>query len=121
MKILTKENLEEFMIYYHDFHDSFITNVNYDVKGGKIEVFIDVYWSGEPLLKANDVYETNPKKLRILLYGVEKANNKEIFCDIDCAYLKYIKYNGKDLVCFADNYDNPDFYVVCDKFEYEEV
>ena len=48
MKKITKDNLNEFIDYYHEFHDSRITNVNYDISKSEIELLIDVFWSGDP-------------------------------------------------------------------------
>ena len=53
MKKITQENLNEFVKYYHEFHDSYITNINYDIFKSKIELLIDVCWSGKPILKEN--------------------------------------------------------------------
>lgn len=51
MKELTKDNLVEFMEYYHGFHDSFIKSINYDIESSTIEMIINVFWSGDSLLK----------------------------------------------------------------------
>ena len=32
MNKITKDNLNEFIKYYYEFHDSYITNVNYDIQ-----------------------------------------------------------------------------------------
>jgi len=120
---LTKENLSEFIEYYHRFHDSYITNINYSVAKSEIELLIDVYWSGEPILKEDGYYETNKTKMKILFKGIEKYNNKEI-CSWDyitCAFIKYIKINNKEFICFASDETNPSIYIVCESIEYEEV
>ncbi len=49
MNKITKENLNGFIEYYHEFHDSFITDVNYDITKAKIELLMDVFWSGNPI------------------------------------------------------------------------
>ena len=79
MILITKENLSSFMEYYHDFHDSYITNVNYNVKLSQIEVFIDVCWSGKPKLKEDRTYETNKTKIKMVFNDVKQCCNKEIF------------------------------------------
>ena len=46
MNKITKDNLNEFIKYYYEFHDSYITNVNYDISKSEIELLINVCWSG---------------------------------------------------------------------------
>lgn len=46
---------------------------------GKIEVLMDVFWSGEPTLKEDGTYETNKVKVKMNLNGVEQCNIKELF------------------------------------------
>ena len=59
MNKINKENLSSFIEYYHGFHDSYITNINYDVTKSQIELVIDVCWSGESILKEDGYYTTN--------------------------------------------------------------
>ena len=122
MKRITKNNLEKFLDYYHYLHDSYITNINYDVTKSQIEMLIDVYWSGEPKLKEDKTYETNKKKLRMMCSGVELCNNKESFSwdYINCVYLKYINLKNKEFICFATDEKDPYVYIVCDSIKYEE-
>ena len=123
MNKITKNNIEEFINYYHYFHDSNINNVNYDILNSKIEIYIDVFWSGEPLIKEGVYYETNKTKIKIILSGIEQCNIKEIYSinNIEEAYLKYIKLNNKEFICFASDFENPLFYIVCDNMGYEEI
>ncbi len=122
MILITKENLSSFTEYYHNFHDSFITNINYDIKLAKIELFIDVGWSGKPILK-DTYFETNKTKLKMVFNDVEQCNNKEIFSwdYINDAFIKYININNKDYICFANNENEPLVYIVCNHIEYEEL
>lgn len=123
MNELNKNNLGEFLKFYHSFHDSYITNINYDVTKSQIELLIDVYWSGEPTLKEDNTYETNKTKMRMICEGVEKCNNKESFSwdYINDVYLNYIKLNNKEYICFASDEDDPYVYIVCDNIKYEEI
>lgn len=123
MILITNDNLSSFMEYYHNFHDSFITNINYDIKLSKIELFIDVGWSCKPLLKEDGYYETNKTKLKMIFNNVEKCTNKEIFSwdYISDAYIKYINIKGKDYICFASDEKEPLVYIVCDAILYEEL
>lgn len=123
MKKITKDNLKEFMEYYHELHDSCITNINYDILDSKIELYLNVLWSGEPKLKENNTYQTNKVKIKMVFNDVEQCNNKEIFSwdYINNAFIKYIKLNNKELICFASDEKEPQVYIVCESLEYEET
>ena len=53
MNLITKNNILSFLEHYHQFHDSNIANINYDIINLQIEIFINVFWSGIPLQKNN--------------------------------------------------------------------
>ena len=82
MKRINKDNLIEFINHYHGLHDSYVTNMNYNIMEEKIEMYIDVCWSGEPKLKDDGYYKTNKTKLKILFKKVCKFNIKEFFLGI---------------------------------------
>lgn len=123
MNLISKENLTSFLEYYHYFHDSNILNINYDIKTMKIELIIDVYWSGEPIKKEDNSLETNKTKLRMVFKRVYECNNKELFPydSIDCTYMKSFKLRDKDLICFSNDEKEPTVYVVSESIEYEEI
>lgn len=123
MILITKDNLPSFIEYYHNFHDSCITNINYDIELSKIVLFINVCWSGEPILKEDNRYETNKTKLKMIFNEVEQCNIKEIFSwdDITDAFIKYINIKNQDYICFASDENEPLVYIVCDNIEYEEL
>lgn len=122
MTLIMKENLETFMDYYHWFHDSYITDVLYDFKNNQVELYINVFWSGEPTLKEDGTYETNKKKIKMICHDVNQYNYKETYTDyIDDAYLKYIKLNKEEFICFATDKEEPLISVVCKSIEYEEI
>lgn len=123
MKKINKSNLDEFINYYHSFHDSYITNINYDISKSKIELLIDVCWSGQPILKSDNTYQTNKTKMKMILHDVEQCNNKEMFLwdYINEAFIKYIKLDNKEFICFASDAQNPLIYIVCESIEYEEL
>lgn len=123
MMLLTEDNLQSFIQYYHGFHDSHITNMNYDINSSQIELFVDVFWSGKPIRKEDGMYETNKTKMKIVFHGVEQCNNKEIFSwdSIHDIFIKYIKLKNKKYICFASDEKEPFIYIVCDNIEYEEV
>ena len=123
MKELTKENLSDFLTYYHKLHDSYITSVNYDINSSKIELLIDVCWSGEAILKEDNTYETNKTKIRIFFNKIEKFNCSEIFSwdYIDSIIIKYIDIENKEYITFSNNEIEPFIYIVCEKIQYEEI
>lgn len=123
MKKITKDNLDEFIKYYHGFHDSYITNINYDISKSKIELLIDVCWSGQPILKEDNTYQTNKIKMRMILDKVKQYNNKEMFSwdYINEALIKYIKLDNKEFICLASDEQEPLVYIVCEGIEYEEI
>lgn len=123
MKNITKNNLEDFVNYYHYFHDSYITNINYDITNSKIELFMDVTWSGEPILKDNNTYETNKTKLQIVFSDILEYTNKEIFSYeyIDKIFIKYINIDNKEYICFATDDKEPLLYIICSNIEYNEI
>ena len=118
-----EDNLNEFIKYYYEFHDSYITNVNYDISKSEIELLINVCWSGEPILKDNNAYQTNKTKMRMILNNVEKCNNKEMFSwdYINKVFIKYIKLDNKEFICFASDEQDPVIYIVCESIKYEEI
>lgn len=122
MKSIAKDNLTTFMDYYHGFHDSYVFDVLYDFNNCQVELFINVFWSGEPTLKNDGTYETNKKKIRMICHEVHQYKYKEVYSDyIDDAYLKYIKLGREEYLCFATDQEDPLISVVCKKIEYEEI
>ena len=120
-KKIIKNNLNEFLDYYHGFHDSHISNVDYDISKSKIELYIDVFWSGELMLREDNTYETNKTKIKIVFNGIEMCNIKEINSgnEIEECFIKYIKLNNKEFICFASADTNPWIYIISDSMEYE--
>ena len=120
---LSKNNLSDFFEYYHFFYDSYITNINYLINDNKIELYIDVCWSGKPILKENKIYETNKTKLKLIFDEIKEFNCKEIFSwdYIDKAYIDNIKIDGKDYICFASNKENSLIYIISDNIEINEI
>lgn len=122
MKAITKENINEFMEYYHDFHDSCINDLKYNYKEDNIEIIMDVFWSGNPKIKSDGTYETNKTKLKMLCKKIYQYKYKENYMNyIDGAYLKYIKMENKDYLCFATDKEEPQVSIVCGYIEYKEI
>ena len=122
MTLITKDNLTSFMDYYHWFHDSYITDVKYEFKKNQIELYIDIFWSGNPTLKDDGTYETNKTKLKMVCKGIYQYNYKENYIDyIDESYLKIININNEEYICFATDKEEPLISIVCKIIEYEEL
>lgn len=123
MNKIIKDNLDEFINYYHEFHDSYITNVNYDISKSQIELLINVRWAGKPILREDKTYQTNRIKMRMILNNIEQCNNKEMFSwdYINEIFIKYIKLNNNEFICFASDEQEPLIYIVCESVEYEEI
>jgi len=123
MKDINRKNLTNFMNYYHNFHDSNIININYFVKDARIEIILDVCWSGIPILNEDKTYQTNRVMLKMIFYDIVQYNNREVNLNniINKAFLRYIKFNDREMLCFADSSLEPLFYVVCDRIGYEEI
>ena len=123
MNKITKDNLDEFINYYHEFHDSYITNVNYDISKSQIELLINVRWAGKPILREDKTYQTNKIKMRMIVNNIEQCNNKEMFSwdYINEIFIKYIKLNNNEFICFASDEQEPLIYIVCESVEYEEI
>lgn len=121
MKINNNESIKEFLINYKSLHDSNITNINYDITNSKLEMSINVFWSGEPVLKEDNTYETNKTKINLIFEGIEKLTIKEIesFDYIEGIKLEYIKLNNKDYINFVDNYEIIN--IICEELSYEEI
>ncbi len=120
---ITKDNLSQFIDYYNGLHDSHITDINYSIRNSQIEILIDVYWSGNPTIKKDGTYDTNKTKIKMLFIGIEQCNNKEMFPwdYINVIFIKYIKIKNKEFICFADDENDPQVYIVCESIEYEEL
>ena len=121
MNKINKDNLTSFLEYYFYLHDSFISDIkDFD---NKIELIINVFWSGKPILKEDNTYETNQTKLRIVLNNIERRSDEEdYFSDyIDEVFISFIKLNNMEYICFASNKKEPSFYAVCESMEYEEL
>ena len=123
MKEINKKNIANFMNFYHNFHDSKIINVNYFVNDCRIEIVLDVCWSGIPVLNEDKTYQTNRVMLKMIFYDIVQYNNREMSMNniINKGFLKYIKFNDSEMLCYADSSLEPLFYVVCDRIEYEEL
>ena len=101
MITLTKDNINEFMNYYHYLHDSSINKINYNSIEAKVEVIIDIYWSGEPIIKSDGTYDTYKCRIRIVFTGVDKFSENQYYCMIDDSSVEYYDKDGKNFICIS--------------------
>lgn len=111
------------MSYYQNFHDSVITSIEYDIINSKINLYINVFWSGKPSLKEDGSLETNKLNMKVVFDDIYQCNNKELYSwdSIYDAYLKFIKLDNVEYICFADAKENPNIYIVSKKMFYEII
>ena len=123
MDSLTKENINKFNEYYHKLHDSYIEEIDYNVSNSKLELTINVAWSGEPILKEENTFETNRTKLKLYFSDIKKFNIKDYFSwdYINEIYIKYVKLENDEYICFASDENDPLIYIVCNHIEYKEI
>ena len=123
MNILTKDNIDEFMEYYHYLHDSSINKVDYNPIEEKIEMIINIYWSGEPTIKSDGTYDTDKSRIKMIFTGVNEYNDNQDYSSIDDSSVEYYDKDGKELIgisLLCDYLDEePLIHVVCGKIEYE--
>ena len=123
MKKLTKENIYEFMDYYHFLHDSSIKKLNYNPTESKIDAIFDIYWSGEPTITKDGTYDTHKAKIRMVFTGIDNFSDNEQHNYIDNSFVECYQKDGKDLICISlQSYDpdeEPYLYIACEKIEYE--
>ncbi|MCH5167240.1 MAG: hypothetical protein J1F35_05030 [Erysipelotrichales bacterium] len=123
MERITENNLSTFLETYHCLHDSDIENINYDIKNSKIEIIINTMWKEDIVLNEDNSFKTNSVTLKIIFYGVDEFNCKEMFSwdYISEVFLKFVKIKNKNFICFANKEKDPEIYIVCDYIEYTQI
>lgn len=125
MIIITKENLEQFKDYYHWFHDSTLSKVVFDKIKKELTLFVNAYWSGKTYVKPDGFYETHPVKMRMFFSEVKEykdsLDSEDYMGYIDEAYMEFITLNKKEYICFAEDKEEPFFYVIAKSCKYEEI
>lgn len=126
MNKLNKNNVEEFLKYYNNFHDSYILSINYDVLNSKIEIIIGVEWVGESKLNEDNKYETKKTKIKIVFNNVQEYYFGEIFSwsIIMNTAIYSIEEDNNNVMYFKLSESSEDdklFYVKCTDIEYEDM
>ena len=120
MNIINKENVNELLKKYRNFHDCAFRNINYDTYNQKIEIIIALYWE----LNESETYERIEKDLKIVFNNIVECNIKEInFGDIiSKGYMDYVKIaDSEEGLCFSSDESDPLFCVICKSAQFEEV
>ena len=121
MTPITKENLNHFIEYVHNFHDSTIEDVKLDYKNSKIIFDLNVFWSGTPTIKKDGTYETHRTKIKMYFEEIEQFRLQETYQDyLESALLKIIKIKNEEFFCFASDEQEPSIAIVSKKAFYEE-
>ena len=125
MKTLTKNSINEFMKYYHSFHDSSIDKIIYDSANSKIEIVFDIYWSREPSIMEDGTYDTHKTKIRMIFIGVLNFHDTKEYNCIDNAVIEFYNKDGRELINFSlqsdEDYDSTYLTVICEKIKYDEI
>ncbi len=124
---LSENNYKQFLKYYNDFQNECIRQIEYDTKKSEIQIIFDVWTLDGSSLKNNNIYEGKPKKLKMIFKNISKfdKNNVPLNNYIDYTYMDFYHQNGKKLICFSLNSEDPDeepyLYITCETIEYEEI
>lgn len=116
MRKIDKNNYEEFLKIFNDFHDGYVKKIDYDTDKSEVCILFDVCSN---CLKKNE-------ELKMVFKGVDNftENNPYMINYIDYVYIDFFHRDGKKLICFSLNSEDPDeepyLYVLCKNIEYEE-
>lgn len=117
---INKENIEEIMKKYNNFHDCNFININYDIYKQRIEIILELYWT----IEENGEYNRSKKNMKMLFDKIKECNIKEneswdFFKE---AYIEYKKNEDfGEMICFYNDKEDPLFYIMCEGIEYEEI
>lgn len=123
MNEVTKENIKEFLTFYHAFHDAIIKNVNFNIIGDSVEIILHIIWAGDTELDEDNKFKTVDKNIKLIFSDINDLSIKHFdqFNYISEVYLKFINYKSEECICFADELNKPTIYVVSNKLSYEEI
>ena len=120
MNMISKENINEVMEKYRDFHDSSLISIYYDIYNQKIEITINLFWE----INENKEYKRSNNNLKIIFEKVKECNIKEnnSWDFIQEAYMKYITTeDSKEMLCFSSDEENPLYYIICENIRLEII
>ena len=96
---------------------------DYNIFDSKIEMLIDVAWSGKRFVREDGTTDTNKTKLRLVFNDVQQCDIKELYSwdfIMNC-YLNYVTFEEDEYICFANDEKDPMIYIVCEDIDYEEI
>ena len=114
MDKINKNNIEEIMKKYNNFHDSNFIKINYDIYNKTLEIILELYWE----MNESGEYERSKNNLNILFENVKECAIKEIYSwdFFNTAYMNFIvQDNSDEMICFSNDEINPLFYVISEK------
>lgn len=127
MKQLNKNNYKRFLSYYNDFCEACIKQIDYNSEKSEIQVIFCIAKPEKTLLENSNILRENPVNLKMTFKGIDNfSTNSPYEIDyIDYTYMDFYSQNGKNLICFALNNEDPDIepylYIACESIEYEEI
>lgn len=127
METINKNNINDFINYYHNFHNCNILDIKYDIEKSIVELVVDVWEQEKSILKKDNIYETKKTKLRMVFNDIKDFSENNPYCSnyIDSTLLKYFKMHGDDLIVFSLYSEDPDedpiLYIVAKNIKYEEI
>ena len=120
MNMISKENINEVMEKYRDFHDSSLISIYYDIYNQKIEITINLFWE----INENKEYKRSNNNLKMIFEKVKECNIKEnnSWDFIQEAYMKYITTeDSKEMLCFSSDEEDPLYYIICENIRFEII
>ena len=120
MNMISKENINEVMEKYRDFHDCSLISIYYDIYNQKIEITIKLFWE----MNENKEYNRSNNNLKMIFEKVKECNIKEnnSWDFIQEAYMKYITTeDSKEMLCFSSDEENPLYYISCENIRFEII
>ncbi len=110
-------DIKEFNKNFHFLHDCSYYKINYDVVNDKIILTLKLFWKKE----INIAKENNYIILtfhNIVKYKINDIHSWDFIYKI---YLNFIKHNNKNVICFADDKNEPNIYILCSDINYELI
>ena len=109
MKLISKDNIHEFLTKYNNLHDANYENINYDVKNFSIKATFNGYdYGGEKPQRV---------QLSMLFNGVKSFEINEVF---DWNFLLGASVEAKDdMWVYIDNPENPYVSILCKEIYFE--
>lgn len=105
---IDKNNYKQFLKRYNDFQYANVKNIDYDFKKSEVCIIFDIRILS--LSKETATNEERQIRLKMLFKGVDvfSENNSNMIEFVDYTYMDFYHQNGKSLICFSLNNEDPD-------------